>query len=141
MVRVEGFCPACGKETLFLGEGGYVTCSQLGCPVPDAATRVLEDAALRELLVEAVAQDRKVADDPPGLWTPHRQGVRSHIAAIEDEVREAREAWDGEKKPAGEADPARWPLTRAELVQATAAGLRAVRALSPEPSTGVGGSA
>lgn len=141
MVRVQGFCPACGKESLFLGEGGYVTCSVLGCPVPDAATRVLDDAALREVLVEAGAQDRKVAADPPWLWAPHRQGVRSHLCAIEDEVREAREAWDGEKKPAGEADPARWPKTRAELIQVAAVGLRAVQALSPKPPTGVGGSA
>lgn len=95
---------------------------------------------LLEVLEEAAVQDRKVAADPPEVWTPHRNGVRSYLTAIEDEVREAREAWDSEKKPAGEADPARWPKTRAELVQVAAASLRAVRSLSPELATGVGGS-
>lgn len=32
----------CG-ETLFLGEGGYVTCSLVGCPRPTAASEILED--------------------------------------------------------------------------------------------------
>jgi len=31
----------CG-ETLFLGDGGYVTCSLIGCPRPDAVSRVLD---------------------------------------------------------------------------------------------------
>jgi hypothetical protein len=28
-------CPACGKEGLFVGKGGYITCSHLDCPNPD----------------------------------------------------------------------------------------------------------
>ncbi|TFV33158.1 hypothetical protein E4K10_30220 [Streptomyces sp. T1317-0309] len=40
---VQGRCPACRRESLFLGSGGYVTCAQLGCTQPDAATDVLED--------------------------------------------------------------------------------------------------
>ncbi|MEU6661224.1 hypothetical protein [Streptomyces sp. NPDC046821] len=39
---VKGRCPACGTAGLFLGDGGYVTCSLIGCPEPDAATTVLE---------------------------------------------------------------------------------------------------
>ncbi|GAB2906921.1 hypothetical protein GCM10027047_01470 [Rhodococcus aerolatus] len=38
---VAGFCPACGKRGLFVGEGGYVTCSQIGCPNPGAPSDVL----------------------------------------------------------------------------------------------------
>lgn len=33
--RVQGECPACNLTSLFLGEGGYVTCSNLECPMPD----------------------------------------------------------------------------------------------------------
>lgn len=39
---VKGNCPACGTAGLFLGDGGYVTCSLIGCPEPDAASTVLE---------------------------------------------------------------------------------------------------
>lgn len=39
---VQGACPACHSASLFLGNGGYVTCSQAACPEPDAATSVLE---------------------------------------------------------------------------------------------------
>lgn len=41
--RVQGRCPACGGSSLFLGSGGYLTCSRLDCPQPDAATEVLSD--------------------------------------------------------------------------------------------------
>ncbi|MFI1472064.1 hypothetical protein [Streptomyces wuyuanensis] len=42
MVDVQGSCPVCGKTSLFLGDGGYVTCSRLECPEPDAASTLLE---------------------------------------------------------------------------------------------------
>lgn len=38
---VQGRCPACGHEVLILGEGGYVTCSLLECPDPEAAHKLL----------------------------------------------------------------------------------------------------
>jgi len=41
--RVQGFCPmGCGK-TLFLGDGGYVTCSWIECPEPDAVSTILDE--------------------------------------------------------------------------------------------------
>jgi hypothetical protein len=43
LIEVKGHCPACGKESLFLGDGGYVTCSRLECPRPDAVSTLLED--------------------------------------------------------------------------------------------------
>ncbi|MFE2563103.1 hypothetical protein [Streptomyces mirabilis] len=42
---VKGNCPACQRSELFLGSGGYVTCSNADCPEPDAATTVLEQYA------------------------------------------------------------------------------------------------
>ncbi len=40
---VQGRCPACGTKGLFLGDGGYITCSLIDCPQPDAATEVIAD--------------------------------------------------------------------------------------------------
>ena len=34
---VQGRCPACNGSSLFLGTGGYVTCSRLDCPNPTLA--------------------------------------------------------------------------------------------------------
>jgi hypothetical protein len=45
---VKGRCPSCQRETLFLAEGGYVTCRVLGCVEPDAASTLLENAAWSE---------------------------------------------------------------------------------------------
>ena len=39
---VRGTCPACGCKSLFLGSGGYVTCSIAECPDPGAASDRLE---------------------------------------------------------------------------------------------------
>jgi hypothetical protein len=39
---VQGRCPTCRRESLFLGAGGYVTCRRLECPQPMAATALLE---------------------------------------------------------------------------------------------------
>lgn len=42
---IKGNCPACRQASLFLGTGGYPTCSNSECPEPDAATTVLEQYA------------------------------------------------------------------------------------------------
>lgn len=39
--EVKGECPSCGWRALFLGEGGYVTCSVIGCENPSAPSEVL----------------------------------------------------------------------------------------------------
>jgi hypothetical protein len=41
LVDVQGRCPACGSTSLFLGDGGYVTCPRIDCPEPDAASTLL----------------------------------------------------------------------------------------------------
>jgi hypothetical protein len=40
--KVVGRCPACGYDTLFLGTGGFVTCSLQNCPNPAAASDALK---------------------------------------------------------------------------------------------------
>jgi hypothetical protein len=39
--KVQGKCPACQRDALFLGAGGYVTCGNLDCPQPDLASDML----------------------------------------------------------------------------------------------------
>jgi hypothetical protein len=73
---VQGHCPACGWTTLFLGDGGYPTCSRIDCPEPDAASKLLErdprtsahavvDTLAREQLHDAI---RTLARLDPKWW-------------------------------------------------------------------------
>jgi hypothetical protein len=39
--HVRGYCPMGCGQTLFLGEGGHVTCSRLNCPNPVAVDDIL----------------------------------------------------------------------------------------------------
>lgn len=41
---VHGRCPACGVASLFLGSGGWLTCSSLDCPNPTRASTALAEA-------------------------------------------------------------------------------------------------
>jgi hypothetical protein len=45
---VQGFCPACGHPTLYVGDGGHVTCALMECPKPEAADELLRHAHLTE---------------------------------------------------------------------------------------------
>lgn len=40
---VPGYCPMGCGQTLFRAAGGYITCSYIDCPRPDAAADVLGD--------------------------------------------------------------------------------------------------
>jgi hypothetical protein len=45
--QIANRCPACGGQ-VFIGKGGYLTCSVLSCPAPDAPSDALaENATLR----------------------------------------------------------------------------------------------
>lgn len=43
MVEVRGHCPMGCGQTLFLGEGGHITCSWVMCPEPSAVDLLLAD--------------------------------------------------------------------------------------------------
>lgn len=43
MTRVRGYCPMGCGQTLSLGASGYVMCSFLPCPRPDAVSAILRD--------------------------------------------------------------------------------------------------
>ncbi|MFE3678705.1 hypothetical protein [Streptomyces griseus] len=56
MPDVAGSCPACGAASLFLGEGGHVTCARIECPNPCAADDLLHGG--EAALVQALGGDR-----------------------------------------------------------------------------------
>ena len=66
---VRGPCPACGgRKTLFVGEGGYLTCSWWRCPDPSAAHRWLATARLDRSSVERADKlERALVDGPDGF--------------------------------------------------------------------------
>lgn len=49
-MEIDGYCPmGCGK-TLFVGDGGYITCSFVECPRREAAAQLLEDRETEHLV-------------------------------------------------------------------------------------------
>lgn len=48
--KVSGYCPMGCGETLFVGSGGYVTCSYIPCPRPDAVATLLADAETEHIV-------------------------------------------------------------------------------------------
>ena len=61
MVSVKGRCPCGCGETLMLGAGGYVTCSLLECPHPDAASDLLHTPFYGRLFLEQLKRERLAA--------------------------------------------------------------------------------
>lgn len=49
--RVAGHCPMGCGQTLFLGEGGHITCSWIECPNPTIVDEILDDAETCDLVV------------------------------------------------------------------------------------------
>jgi hypothetical protein len=71
---IHGRCPACRGDSLFIGTGGWVTCSRLDCPNPSAADELLhgthEVAILTaRVLVAETELERLGAGEEPG-WDP-----------------------------------------------------------------------
>lgn len=50
MIIVAGYCPMGCGQTLFLGAGGHVTCSLIGCPRPTAVDELLHDQEIEHLV-------------------------------------------------------------------------------------------
>ncbi len=108
---VQGRCPACRGTSLFLGNGGYVTCSRLDCPNPSAADELLHgthdvatltaQARVATAEVERLRAGEEPGYDPltvptPGQWiarwnqagSRERLDVAGHI--IENQAQAAR---------------------------------------------------
>lgn len=79
MSDVQGRCPACGGASLFLGEGGHVTCRRLDCPDPSAADDMLGEGAPMLHRVAVLASDLFMAGKPG----PERETARKFLEALQ----------------------------------------------------------
>lgn len=74
---VQGHCPACHRESLFLGSGGYVTCARIECPEPDAASTLLEQQPnTTSITIDPVVPDLTVTK--LAHWAPACDGGRHY---------------------------------------------------------------
>lgn len=113
-VDVAGFCPmGCGR-TLFLGEGGHVTCSVIECPNPTAVTDLLHDSET-EHVVDFTDKGfsilhplrERLEDDNGGLWgcTLHQYVQALDGPPVQPGRYRAQliaDAWSWQKLPSGE---------------------------------------
>lgn len=49
--HIEGYCPACGKASLFRGDGGHITCGVIECPDPCIVDKILSDRETEHIVV------------------------------------------------------------------------------------------
>jgi hypothetical protein len=94
---VKGRCPACNGSSLFLGSGGYVTCSRLDCPDPTAADEQLHTHPAAEDALEELRRLLRGA-------TYHRERAEARL----DRVTAVYEQWVKAGPPPLGTPIARW---------------------------------
>lgn len=70
--RIATPCPACGRSSLFVGKGGWLTCSRTACRAPGAINDAAQDVAAAEARGRAQGQregrEAERADVVAWLW-------------------------------------------------------------------------
>jgi hypothetical protein len=100
VIDVQGRCPACRGTSLFLGDGGHVTCRRLDCPGPCAADELLHGESGAAALA-TIGRVRRIAADlfVEGATHTHRNIGRQLLNALQPpedgEASIAAEAVDG----------------------------------------------
>lgn len=69
--RVRGYCPMGCGTTLFVGEGGHVTCSWRGCPDPGAVDKILAERETEHII--------HFADDGFDVQHPLRERIAGEL--------------------------------------------------------------
>ena len=69
--KVAGYCPMGCGETLFLGDGGHVTCSLLACPNPTVVDAVLTDPETEHVV--------RIGDNTFTIMHPLRERVKGEL--------------------------------------------------------------
>lgn len=96
-VKIVTRCPSCGRQSLFIGEGGHLTCSVIGCkqPIVEAAFEHLEakNKRLREAMLEGESglRDMEYGYDLPdhsGRGMPWREAAGTLAARLRAAVEE-----------------------------------------------------
>ena len=87
--RINDRCPACGHDTLFVSDAGYLTCSWLTCPEPGLLRYVaqvqnnLDDAILKR---EAAIKQAQIANAGRAQAEAERDAARRHMLQIGSNV-------------------------------------------------------
>ena len=110
MIDVQGRCPACGWASLFLGDGGHVTCSRLDCPGPCAADELLHGESGAAALA-TIGRIRKLAAElfVEGATHTHRNIGRQLLNALQP----PEDGRDGPSVAECAKADRRWPLEKA----------------------------
>lgn len=99
---VTGRCPACKGESLFLADGGHVTCSRIDCPDPSAADWSLHSGLVprlqHELRYWQALVNPSPTQEPDRLRAALTQVGRLHTSEISNEYgatecRTCRDQW------------------------------------------------
>ena len=76
--RVQGYCPACRAASLFLGDGGHVTCSRIDCHNPCAADDLLHSPT-SPLVTGTLAQLAGAVADVAARLDDHANAVKTAL--------------------------------------------------------------
>lgn len=69
--KIAGYCPMGCGQTLFRGSGGYITCSWVSCPCPDAVATLLENPETEHIVV--------ISDETFDVQHPLRERLQSDL--------------------------------------------------------------
>lgn len=69
-------CPACNSSTLFVANGGYITCSLSTCPNSDYADALKADSQARERAAEERGRDNIIKELVQG-WSGLADDIRT----------------------------------------------------------------
>jgi hypothetical protein len=135
--RLADRCPACGGTTLFVGSGGWITCSLIGCPDPTMDHAATIEALRAERDVERARADQLQADldarqvvlDQNAAYYAELVVLREHVTR-QQPVIDAAKAWDSARRNCNSPDP-----RIANYPQATDALVLAVEALTGSVDT------
>lgn len=75
--NIQGRCPACRGDSLFVGSGGWITCSRIDCPNPSAADQMLHGEL--QIPRPAAAEATEAAEEQP-LAVPRYAAAALHEA-------------------------------------------------------------
>jgi len=92
--RINMKCPSCNGSFIFIGEGGYLTCSYVDCPEPDVAKKVNQLEAERDdYRNQYHMAEAKVLSRDALLEQLSEEQLTKDVAKAEAEIEALREAF------------------------------------------------
>lgn len=61
--RIVDRCPTCGSQSLFIGTGGYLTCSVIGCKEPGVGVAITKMQSRLSEIADIVQEIRLRSSD------------------------------------------------------------------------------